>query len=128
MEPGGKVLLCRRTDTGQWSFPCGHVEEGENLEDAAWRELHEEVGYRPGRISTRLMRRIKDDGAGLIDATTFISASRIDVRVVLNAEHDSHFWALPKDVIAMTKGAIPATVDDADARFLAELEAPLTDE
>lgn len=43
------VLLARRSAArkaypGLWSFPGGHVEEGEGLEQALHRELREEVG------------------------------------------------------------------------------------
>jgi len=49
----GKVLLVRRRfepSAGYWSFPGGHVEPGETLEEAVLRELLEEtglVGYSP---------------------------------------------------------------------------------
>jgi mutator protein MutT len=48
IERGGKLLLGRRgpgtTESGKWSFPAGFVERGERVEDAAVREVQEEVG------------------------------------------------------------------------------------
>jgi ADP-ribose pyrophosphatase YjhB (NUDIX family) len=48
IERGGKLLLGRRgpgtTEAGKWSFPAGFVERGERVEDAAIREVREEVG------------------------------------------------------------------------------------
>src|SRR5260370_606511 len=41
------VLLCRRCidpGSGRWSFPAGYVNRGEVLEDAALREVLEELG------------------------------------------------------------------------------------
>lgn len=43
------LLLTRRADSmrqhaGQWALPGGRVDDGENAEQAALRELHEEVG------------------------------------------------------------------------------------
>lgn len=48
----GKVLLARRSlqrkaYPGLWSFPGGHVEPGETLEQALVRELREELGIVP---------------------------------------------------------------------------------
>jgi len=42
---GDKVVL-RRNPKGHWLFPKGHIEEGESLEEAAVREVAEELGLR----------------------------------------------------------------------------------
>jgi diadenosine hexaphosphate hydrolase (ATP-forming) len=41
----GKVLLVTSKNGTIWSFPKGHVEVGETLEQAAIREAKEETGY-----------------------------------------------------------------------------------
>ena len=42
----GRLLLVRRSGSyaGSWCIPCGHVEWGEELRDAARREMEEESG------------------------------------------------------------------------------------
>jgi putative (di)nucleoside polyphosphate hydrolase len=44
MHGVGEVFLGRRTGGRGWQFPQGGVRRGEQLEDALYRELHEEVG------------------------------------------------------------------------------------
>lgn len=43
--PKGKIVLVEQHGNS-WSFPKGHVEEGETLEAAARREIKEETGLR----------------------------------------------------------------------------------
>jgi len=44
MRGEGEVFLGRRSGGRGWQFPQGGVRSGENLEEAAFRELHEEIG------------------------------------------------------------------------------------
>jgi 8-oxo-dGTP diphosphatase len=54
--PDGRILLLLRDDRPEigspnlWSTLGGHVEEGETPEEAAWREVEEEVGVRPPEL------------------------------------------------------------------------------
>lgn len=45
VAPTGRMLLCKRFDSGLWATPAGHVEPGERPIDAAVRELREETRY-----------------------------------------------------------------------------------
>ena len=40
----GQILLGKRSDTGKWATPGGHVEDGESYDVGAMRELREETG------------------------------------------------------------------------------------
>ncbi|MEM6811864.1 MAG: RNA pyrophosphohydrolase [Pseudomonadota bacterium] len=47
----GKVFVGERIDTpGAWQFPQGGIDEGEDLEKAAFRELAEEIGTNKASI------------------------------------------------------------------------------
>lgn len=44
--PHGRILLVRRSDTGEWCMPGGAAEVGESPSAAAVREAYEETGLR----------------------------------------------------------------------------------
>jgi putative (di)nucleoside polyphosphate hydrolase len=44
IREGGEVFLGRRAGGRGWQFPQGGILRGEPLEDALYRELHEEIG------------------------------------------------------------------------------------
>lgn len=51
IRANNKCMLCKRASyhnflPNTWSFPSGHVEEGESDEEAAKREFHEETGLK----------------------------------------------------------------------------------
>src|SRR5215218_7095837 len=46
VDTAGRVLLHRRSDTGEWALICGVLEPGEEPEAAVEREVLEETGLR----------------------------------------------------------------------------------
>ena len=40
----GKLLFCRRCESDNWQFPQGGIDNGEDVTEAMYRELYEEVG------------------------------------------------------------------------------------
>ena len=49
-DPQGRLLLQRRSDTGDWAIPGGMMEPGETLEETARREVKEETGLELGPL------------------------------------------------------------------------------
>ena len=46
VNDNNEVLLVSRANEDVWSYPKGHAEEGESLEETAVREVLEETGYK----------------------------------------------------------------------------------
>ncbi|MEM7504783.1 MAG: RNA pyrophosphohydrolase [Pseudomonadota bacterium] len=46
----GKLLLAGRIGNKGWQFPQGGLQQGESLEEAMFRELHEEVGLKEADV------------------------------------------------------------------------------
>jgi len=59
----------RRTYPNLWSFPGGHVEENEALDEALIRECREEVGIIPVRYMS--LGSITDPNFGIADPVTY---------------------------------------------------------
>lgn len=54
VNPAGLAFVGKRIDTQEgdwWQMPQGGVDKGEELEPAAYRELHEETGVEPAHVS-----------------------------------------------------------------------------
>jgi putative (di)nucleoside polyphosphate hydrolase len=51
MRPSGEVFLGGRVGGRGWQFPQGGVRRGEQVEEALYRELNEEVGLNAGDVS-----------------------------------------------------------------------------
>lgn len=50
-NPMGQVLWARRVGgVDAWQFPQGGIQQGEDLEQALYREIYEEVGLHPGDV------------------------------------------------------------------------------
>ena len=59
-----QVLWARRSRHDGWQFPQGGNEHGQTLEQAAFRELYEEVGLKPENVDLIGRTRIIDNRYG----------------------------------------------------------------
>jgi ADP-ribose pyrophosphatase YjhB (NUDIX family) len=71
VKTNNKVLLCKRNNIGErpgeWSIPCGKVNEGETPIDGVYREFHEETNLKlksPLNLSG-ILKRYSRDGQNL---------------------------------------------------------------
>lgn len=53
MRDNGEVFLGQRTGGRGWQFPQGGVRQGEQIEQALFRELHEEIGLERRHVTLR---------------------------------------------------------------------------
>src|SRR5688572_14133452 len=74
----GRLLLIRRSDTGEWALPGGTLEWGETLRACAARELYEEGGVEGARLG-RLLGAYSDlDRDPRFHAVTIVVEATID--------------------------------------------------
>lgn len=95
---GPLYLLLKRSDTGEWCTPGGHIEDGETPIDAAIRECEEEMGVCPEGLRWAIRRNAIPSGKGIF--TCFMQDVPEPFEPTLNDEHTNWGWfsgdALPE--------------------------------
>ena len=90
-DAGGEVLAARRTHppeaAGRWELPGGKVRPGESLEDAARRELDEELGIHVEVTGT--LAGVQDVAPGL---TLEVVVAELVAGDVVPTEHSAVRW------------------------------------
>lgn len=94
----GKILLLRRSSTddrraGEWDFPGGHIEPGEDLTAGQLREIQEETGLTLSFDDLRVVygaTEFYDEG---LSVTRLLYVGFVDTDDVrLSFEHDEFKW------------------------------------
>src|ERR1017187_2070970 len=102
------VLLVRRAPhrtayPDRWSFPGGHVEANETLDEALIRELREEIGITPTRYLA--LGTILDPNAMSADPVTYhifaVMAWDGGEPVMAGDEHTALGWFAPNDAAGL---------------------------
>ena len=94
----GRILAARRSDLGQWEFPGGKVEPDETPEDAAAREISEELGCLV-EVTGWLVPEVEiRPGLVLRVATAELVAGEPVPRAV---DHDAIRWLAPAELGAV---------------------------
>ncbi len=136
VSPDGRTLLFRGIDPtddsrGSWWFtPGGGVEEGEDLQQAAIREIHEETGLRVDAFGPVILRRqtVFDFSGEAYDSheTTFLLELEepLDVSTVQHSELEQaaileHRWLAPTEIRALTDPYYPDCLADLLERIVA---------
>lgn len=99
IEREGRLLLCKRPQDkrhgGLWEFPGGKVQEGESDDEAARRELAEELGVHVTRVHP-VAYSVNDEGSEFL-----IEFLRVEIEGEPTCfEHTELAWVLPSDVLA----------------------------
>jgi len=97
-----KILLLRRSGKvgsfrGQWAGVSGFIEHDERDEEAARRELLEEINLSEPRITRRLDVQMFRDGDTVWCVHPFLVDAK-DPKIRIDWEHESHEWVAPQDV------------------------------
>ncbi len=99
----GKVLLIDKAKNNYWGLPKGHIQHGETAEQAAVREVKEEVGLTVRIVPgfKRVLRHQFKEGTKEVEKETtfFIAKSLTDNAKLKKEEIISCMWLAPSEAL-----------------------------
>jgi 8-oxo-dGTP pyrophosphatase MutT (NUDIX family) len=95
-DGGVEVALVHRPRYDDWSFPKGKLDPGESWEDAALREVEEEIGLRC-RLGDELPPTSYRDNKGRAKVVRYWMMEPLDGDFTPSAEVDEMRWLAPTD-------------------------------
>jgi 8-oxo-dGTP pyrophosphatase MutT (NUDIX family) len=95
-DRGVQVALVHRPRYDDWSFPKGKLAAGESWEDAALREVEEEIGLRC-RLGHELPPTSYHDSKGRAKVVRYWMMEPLDGEFVPSHEVDEVRWLTPAD-------------------------------
>ncbi|HEX7894095.1 MAG TPA: NUDIX domain-containing protein, partial [Terriglobales bacterium] len=105
--PGPQYLLVKRSDTGEWEQPGGHIDGDETPEEAAVRECQEEIGGCPDGIRWIARTTTNPDGG---DYTCYLQDVKEPFEPKLNDEHTEWQWVSPSALPEPTHPEVIKTI------------------
>ncbi|MFM0503955.1 NUDIX hydrolase [Paraburkholderia caffeinilytica] len=105
--PGPQYLLVKRSDTGEWEQPGGHIEADETPEESAARECVEEIGGCPDGVRWIARTTVNPDGG---DYTCFLQDVPEPFDPKLNDEHTEWQWVSPSALPEPTHPEVAKTI------------------
>jgi len=97
------LVLQRGGDTrcpGSWETVHGHIDAGEEPEDAALRELREETGLAAQRLYSVRVQPIYIVKTHTVHlGVGFAAIVSVNARVTLGTEHAAHEWLSPDEAL-----------------------------
>ena len=99
-DDGLKVALVHRPRYDDWSFPKGKLDKGESWEDAALREVEEEIGVRC-RLGAELPPTSYKDPKGRAKVVRYWLMEPIEGEFVPSDEVDEMRWVSPAEAEAL---------------------------
>ena len=95
-EMGTIKYLLLHYELGHWDLPKGHIEKGENPEDAARREIFEETGIKNINFISGFRQAIRyyfrAEGKTILKFVVFYLAETKIKEIKISEEHQGFLW------------------------------------